>query len=64
MNYLPSVTDKNLPSNIHTCDRIVAGAYEDYLFAALDERAVIAVTIPGSANLPPDQIKHQSVVVP
>ncbi|MTJ08753.1 MULTISPECIES: endo-1,4-beta-xylanase [unclassified Anabaena] len=37
------VTDKNLPIDIKVRDRIVAAAYEDYLSAALDEKAVIGV---------------------
>lgn len=37
------VTDKKLPKDIITRDRIVAGVYHDYLSTALDERAVIAV---------------------
>jgi endo-1,4-beta-xylanase len=35
--------DEKLPLNIAVRDRIIAGAYEDYLSAALDEKAVIAV---------------------
>jgi endo-1,4-beta-xylanase len=37
------VTDKNLPADIATRDRMVAAAYEDYLNVVLDEPAVIAV---------------------
>jgi endo-1,4-beta-xylanase len=37
------VVDKTLPVNINSRDRIIAGAYEDYLSVALDEKAVIAV---------------------
>ncbi|NHC35986.1 endo-1,4-beta-xylanase [Scytonema millei] len=37
------VTDKHLPSDIHLRDRLVAGIYQDYLSAVLDEPAVIAV---------------------
>jgi endo-1,4-beta-xylanase len=37
------VIDQNLPADIQTRDRIVAAAYEDYLSAALDERAVKVV---------------------
>ncbi|MBD2625713.1 endo-1,4-beta-xylanase [Trichormus variabilis] len=37
------VIDKKLPQDIAVRDRIVAGVYEDYLSAALDEKAVIAV---------------------
>jgi endo-1,4-beta-xylanase len=37
------VIDQNLPKDIQTRDRIVAAAYEDYLSAALDERAVKVV---------------------
>ncbi len=37
------VTDKNLPLDVAVRDHIVAGVYEDYLSAALDEKAVIAV---------------------
>jgi endo-1,4-beta-xylanase len=37
------VIDQKLPLDINKRDRIVAGAYEDYLSAALDEKAVIAV---------------------
>jgi endo-1,4-beta-xylanase len=37
------VADKELPVDIKIRDRIIAGVYEDYLSAALDEKAVIAV---------------------
>ncbi|WGV27779.1 endo-1,4-beta-xylanase [Halotia branconii] len=37
------VKDKKLPLDIVVRDRIIAGLYEDYLAAALDEQAVIAV---------------------
>ena len=37
------VTDQKLPKDINERDRIVAGMYEDYLSAVLDEPAVIAV---------------------
>lgn len=37
------VIDRKLPQDIQVRDRIVAGAYEDYLSVALDEPAVIAV---------------------
>jgi endo-1,4-beta-xylanase len=37
------VSDKRLPSDIGIRDRIVAGAYEDYLSVVLEEPAVIAV---------------------
>jgi endo-1,4-beta-xylanase len=37
------VSDRKLPSDVKTRDRLVAGAYEDYLAAALDEKAVISV---------------------
>jgi endo-1,4-beta-xylanase len=37
------VSDKDLPQDINTRDRIVAEAYEDFLSVALDEPAVIAV---------------------
>ena len=37
------VTDQNLPKDIDTRDRIVAGSYEDYLTVMLEEPAVIAV---------------------
>jgi endo-1,4-beta-xylanase len=37
------VIDKKLSSDITVRDRIIAGVYEDYLSAALDEKAVIAV---------------------
>jgi endo-1,4-beta-xylanase len=37
------VIDKHLPLDTSTRDRIVAGIYEDYLTAALAEKAVIAV---------------------
>lgn len=37
------VKDKKLPVDITVRDRIIAGLYEDYLSAALDEQAVIAV---------------------
>ncbi|TAF06983.1 MAG: glycosyl hydrolase family 10 [Nostocales cyanobacterium] len=37
------VIDRKLPQDIDVRDRIVAGVYEDYLSAALDEKAVIAV---------------------
>ncbi|MBD2295932.1 endo-1,4-beta-xylanase [Anabaena sphaerica FACHB-251] len=37
------VLDKDLPKNISKRDRIVAAAYEDYLSAALQEKAVIGV---------------------
>jgi endo-1,4-beta-xylanase len=37
------VIDRNLPYNITIRDRIVAGMYEEFLSAALDEPAVIAV---------------------
>lgn len=37
------VIDKKLPAAIDVRDRIVAGAYEDYLAVVLDEPAVIAV---------------------
>ncbi|BAZ30895.1 endo-1,4-beta-xylanase [Cylindrospermum sp. NIES-4074] len=37
------VADKDLPVDIKIRDRIIAGVYEDYLSAALDEKAVIAV---------------------
>lgn len=37
------VSDKKLPLDIKVRDRIIASAYEDYLSAALDEPAVIAV---------------------
>lgn len=37
------VSDKELPVDIKIRDRIIAGVYEDYLSAALDEKAVIAV---------------------
>jgi endo-1,4-beta-xylanase len=37
------VVDKTLPVDINSRDRIVAGAYEDYLSVALDEKAVIAI---------------------
>jgi endo-1,4-beta-xylanase len=35
--------DEKLPRNVAVRDRIIAGAYEDYLSAVLDEKAVIAV---------------------
>ncbi len=37
------VNDQQLPLDINKRDRIIAGAYEDYLSAALDEKAVIGV---------------------
>lgn len=37
------VVDKNLPLDVDVRDRMVASVYEDYLSAALDEPAVIAV---------------------
>ena len=37
------VTDENLPLDALARDRIIAGAYEDYLSAVLEEPAVIAV---------------------
>jgi endo-1,4-beta-xylanase len=37
------VTDQKLPLDAKVRDRIIAGAYEDYLSAVLDEPAVIAV---------------------
>lgn len=37
------VADKELPQDVTVRDRIVASAYEDYLTAVLEERAVIAV---------------------
>ncbi len=37
------VNDQNLPLDVNKRDRIIAGAYEDYLSAALDEKAVIGV---------------------
>ena len=37
------VSDQDLPQDINTRDRLVAEAYEDFLTAALDEPAVIAV---------------------
>lgn len=37
------VVDKDLPQDVHTRDRIVAGVYEDFLSVFLDETAVIAV---------------------
>lgn len=37
------VVDKNLPLDVNVRDRIIAGVYEDYLSAVLDEPAVIAV---------------------
>ncbi|BBD58438.1 endo-1,4-beta-xylanase [Nostoc sp. HK-01] len=37
------ITDKKLPVDIAMRDRIIAGVYEDYLSAVLDEKAVIAV---------------------
>ncbi|PMB26159.1 endo-1,4-beta-xylanase [Fischerella thermalis] len=37
------VRDQNLPKDLKIRDRIVAAAYEDYLSAVLDEKAVIAV---------------------
>ncbi|BAU10253.1 endo-1,4-beta-xylanase [Leptolyngbya sp. NIES-3755] len=37
------ITDRRLPGDIPTRDRIVAGMYEDYLSVVLDEPAVIGV---------------------
>jgi endo-1,4-beta-xylanase len=37
------ITDRRLPKDIPTRDRIVAGMYEDYLSVVLDEPAVIGV---------------------
>ena len=37
------VTDKRLPADVEKRDRIIAGIYEDYLSAVLQEPAVIAV---------------------
>jgi endo-1,4-beta-xylanase len=37
------VNDQKLPMDINKRDRIIAGAYEDYLSAALDEKAVNTV---------------------
>jgi endo-1,4-beta-xylanase len=37
------VNDQKLPMDINKRDQIIAKAYEDYLSAALDEKAVIAV---------------------
>lgn len=44
------VADNKLPLDINKRDRIVAGAYEDYLSAALDEKAVILVTTWGFSD--------------
>lgn len=41
------VEDKKLPKDIAISDRMVAAAYEDYLLVALDQPAVIGVTIWG-----------------
>jgi endo-1,4-beta-xylanase len=38
------VSDDNLPMDLNQRDRIIAGAYEDYLSIALAEKAVISVT--------------------
>jgi endo-1,4-beta-xylanase len=44
------VIDKNLPLDINVRDRMVAGIYEDYLSAVLDEPAVIAVVTWGLSD--------------
>ena len=44
------VADNKLPLDINKRDRIVAGVYEDYLSAALDEKAVILVTTWGLSD--------------
>jgi endo-1,4-beta-xylanase len=43
-------TDRKLPADINTRDRIIAAAYEDYLAVALDEKAVIAVVTWGLSD--------------
>lgn len=45
------VGDKYLPLDLKIRDRIVASVYEDYLSAALDEKAVIAVITWGLSDL-------------
>ena len=37
------VSEEGLPADFQERDRIMAGAYEDFLFATLDEQAVTAV---------------------
>ena len=44
------VRDRHLPQDITVRDRIVAGVYEDYLSAVLDEPAVIAVNTWGLSD--------------
>jgi endo-1,4-beta-xylanase len=44
------VADNNLPKDVNVRDRIVAGIYEDYLSAVLDEPAVIAVVTWGLSD--------------
>jgi endo-1,4-beta-xylanase len=44
------VTDDKLPVDIDLRDRIIAGAYEDYLSVALSEKAVISVTTWGLSD--------------
>ncbi len=44
------VVDNNLPLNITDRDRIIAGAYEDYLSIALAQPAVISVTTWGLSD--------------
>ncbi len=44
------VTDNKLPQDIDRRDRIIAGAYEDYLSIALAQKAVISVTTWGLSD--------------
>ncbi len=44
------VTDNNLPIEINQRDRIIAGAYEDYLSITLAQKAVISVTTWGLSD--------------